>query len=67
MTTIEKIMQTKTYNVASPTLKPHLISPASRGIIERALEIRDNGGSYIDWLKETTAGFAYKAIVKELF
>jgi hypothetical protein len=61
------IKNTETFKNSSSSLQNHLVADCNIGIIKRALEMKEAGYSFDDWSNTTSAGKAYKSIVKELY
>ena len=64
MKTIELIMTTPTF---LRTQNLNLISPSVIGIFNNAVEMKNAGYNYNEWLKQTCAGATTKQVVKEIF
>ena len=66
-TLISRIENTETFKNSSSSLQNHLTADCNIGIIKRALEMKEAGYTFEEWSQGTSAGKAYKAIVKELY
>lgn len=64
MDTITTVMQTKAFQQANNMM---VISPSLIGIFENAINFKNAGWTYDQWLQSTCAGTLSKAIVKEIF
>ena len=61
------ITQTQGFKNASVSTQNTILSPSLIGLFENAIEFKNSGFTYENWLNQTSAGSLAKSIVKEIF